>query len=90
MVLKQNPDLKGVPSAYHDLALAFSEKEASQLPPHRPGDCAIEFLPGAVAPRGRVYPLSQPETDAMKAYIDEQPRVLSLLPLLQLPRGFSS
>ncbi|XDV26708.1 hypothetical protein PO909_030346 [Leuciscus waleckii] len=55
-----------------DSAAAFSEKEASQLPPHRPGDCAIDLLPGAVPSRGRVYPLSQPETDAMRSYIDEQ------------------
>ncbi|XDV53693.1 hypothetical protein PO909_022129 [Leuciscus waleckii] len=46
--------------------------QASQPPPHRPGDCAIDLLPGAVPSRGRVYPLSQPETDAMRSYIDEQ------------------
>ena len=64
-------DFQKIPSEYHDLALAFSETEASHLPAHRAGDCAIELLPGAVIPRGRVYPLSQPETEAMKAYIDE-------------------
>ncbi|KAL0202757.1 hypothetical protein M9458_000775, partial [Cirrhinus mrigala] len=43
-----------------------------QLPPHRPGDCAIELTPGAVPPRGRIFPLSQPESEAMEKYIKEE------------------
>uniref|UniRef100_A0A9J7WUR7 Gypsy retrotransposon integrase-like protein 1 n=1 Tax=Cyprinus carpio carpio TaxID=630221 RepID=A0A9J7WUR7_CYPCA len=65
-------NLQEIPAVYHDLAQAFSERDASQLPPHRAGDCAIELLPGTMPPRGRVYPLSQPETEAMNSYIDEQ------------------
>ncbi|KAL0157229.1 hypothetical protein M9458_048475, partial [Cirrhinus mrigala] len=45
---------------------------ATQLPPHRNTDCAIEIMPGATLPRGRVYPLSQPETQSMQQYIDEE------------------
>ncbi|XDV16244.1 hypothetical protein PO909_016041 [Leuciscus waleckii] len=70
--LPKELNLQEIPAAYHDLVLAFSKSEASQLPPHRAGDCAIELLPGAVPPRGPVYPLSQPETEAMESYIEEQ------------------
>ncbi len=33
-------------SDYADLAEAFSKAKATQLPPHRSSDCAIELLPG--------------------------------------------
>lgn len=62
----------GLPSEYHDLTVAFSKTEASQLPPHRPSDCAIDLLPGSSPSRDRVFPLSQPESEAMKAYIEEE------------------
>ncbi len=64
--------ISGLPSAYHDLAVAFSKTKASQLPPHRPSDCAIDLIPGSNTTRGRVFPLSQPESEAMKAYIEEE------------------
>ena len=34
----------GIPSEYADLALAFCKKKATQIPPHRRGDCAINLL----------------------------------------------
>ncbi|CAJ0928188.1 unnamed protein product [Ranitomeya imitator] len=49
----------------------FSKRAADTLPPHRPYDCPIDLLPGAEPPRGRVYPLSLPETEAMSQYIQE-------------------
>lgn len=49
------PDLSNIPEVYHDLAAAFSKTEALSLPPHRPYDCAIELLPGARTPLGRLY-----------------------------------
>ncbi|KAL0147880.1 hypothetical protein M9458_056801, partial [Cirrhinus mrigala] len=61
-----------LPPPYHDLREAFSKEKATQLPPHRPHDCAIELQPGTLPTRGRVYPLSQPETDSMKQYIEEE------------------
>ncbi len=61
-----------LPAEYQDLSEAFSKSRASQLPPHRSSDCAIDLLPGATPTRGRVFPLSQPESEAMKAYIDEE------------------
>lgn len=41
------------------------------LPPHHPYDLAIDLLPGTIPPRGRLYSLSIPETQAMKKYITE-------------------
>ncbi len=61
-----------IPGEYHDLATAFSKTKASQLPPHRSCDCAIDLLPGSQPPKGRVFPLSQPESEAMKTYIEEE------------------
>ncbi|KAL0175452.1 hypothetical protein M9458_027782, partial [Cirrhinus mrigala] len=61
-----------IPTEYHDLLEAFSTVKATELPPHRPGDCAIDLIPGAVPPRGRIFPLSQPESEAMEKYIKEE------------------
>ncbi|XP_053486038.1 uncharacterized protein LOC128610642 [Ictalurus furcatus] len=60
-----------IPPEYHDLHEVFSKERASCLPPHRPYDCAIDLLPGASLPWGRVYPLSQAEQQAMEEYIQE-------------------
>ncbi|KAL0163719.1 hypothetical protein M9458_039472, partial [Cirrhinus mrigala] len=43
----------------------------ASLPPHRPWDCAIDLLPDAKLPKGKVYPLSIPERQVMEAYIEE-------------------
>ncbi|KAL0153009.1 hypothetical protein M9458_051679, partial [Cirrhinus mrigala] len=61
-----------IPLEYQDLLEAFSRAKATQLPPHRPGDCAIDLIPGAVPPKGRIFPLSQPESEAMHKYIQEE------------------
>ncbi|KAL1249495.1 hypothetical protein QQF64_020500 [Cirrhinus molitorella] len=61
-----------LPPEYQDLHLAFSKTKAAHLPPHRPGDCAIDLITGAQPPRGRIFPLSQPESEAMKDYIREE------------------
>ncbi len=39
----------------------FSKQAATRLPSHRPWDSAIDLLPGAKLPKGRVSPLSIPE-----------------------------
>ncbi|KAL0177176.1 hypothetical protein M9458_026070, partial [Cirrhinus mrigala] len=67
-----SPDLAKLPREYWDLAEAFSKTKASQLPPHRSTDCAIDLVPGSHPPKGCIFPLSQPESAAMKAYIDEE------------------
>ncbi len=69
---EQNPDIPGLPTKYADLTEAFSKIKASRLPPHRSSDCSIELLPAATLPRGRIFPLSQPEAESMKAYIEEE------------------
>ncbi len=61
-----------LPVEYHDLIEAFSKTKASQLPPHRSSDCAIDLQPNSHPPKGRVFPLSQPESEAMKSYIEEE------------------
>ncbi|KAI2668864.1 Transposon Tf2-6 polyprotein [Labeo rohita] len=57
-----------IPAEYQDLLEAFSRQGATQLSPHRPGDCAIDLIPGAAPPRGRIFPLSQaPSTSPASA-----------------------
>ncbi|KAL0149332.1 hypothetical protein M9458_055370 [Cirrhinus mrigala] len=67
-----SPNAVKISPEYYNLAEAFSKTKATQLPPHRPSDCATELLPGTTPPKGRIFPLSQPETDSMKAYIEEE------------------
>ncbi len=60
-----------IPSDYVAFQDVFSKQAATKLPPHWPWDCAIDLLPGATLPKGRVYPLSIPERKAMEDYIKE-------------------
>ncbi|XP_075449328.1 uncharacterized protein LOC142490792 [Ascaphus truei] len=59
------------PVCYQEVADIFDKKQAEELPPHQPYDCAVNLLPGAKPLRGRTYPLSEPETKAMRNYISE-------------------
>ncbi len=61
-----------LPTEYNDLVEVFSKTKATQLPPHRTGDCAIDLQPGSQPPKGRIFPLSQPEAESMKSYIEEE------------------
>ncbi|KAL0157329.1 hypothetical protein M9458_048575, partial [Cirrhinus mrigala] len=69
---EEQPKIPGLPAEYYDLSEAFSKVKALQLPPHRANDCAIELIPGSTPPRGRIFPLSQLESEAMKKYIEEE------------------
>ncbi|KAI2645437.1 Transposon Tf2-6 polyprotein [Labeo rohita] len=60
-----------IPKIYSSFQDIFCPKRASQLPPHRPWDCAIDLIPDAPMPRGKIYLLSLPETQAMEEYIQE-------------------
>ncbi|KAL0151693.1 hypothetical protein M9458_052992 [Cirrhinus mrigala] len=60
-----------IPAEYRAYQDDFSKLAATHLPPHRPWDCAIDLLPGAQLPKGRIYPLSIPERQAMENYITE-------------------
>lgn len=62
---------QGFPSVYDDLAAVFSEEECEVLPPHRPTDCAIEFIPGAKLPKPRMYSMTQKELTELRQYIDK-------------------
>ncbi|KAL0152925.1 hypothetical protein M9458_051754, partial [Cirrhinus mrigala] len=59
-----------IPAIYSNFDV-FCPKRASQLPPHRPWDCAIDLVPNASLPKGKIYPLSLPESKAMEEYIRE-------------------
>ncbi|KAK3525024.1 hypothetical protein QTP86_013377 [Hemibagrus guttatus] len=59
-----------MPHAYVDFKEVFSEERAARLPSHQAWDCAIDLLPNASPPRGRVYPLLLPEAKAMEDYIE--------------------
>ncbi len=60
-----------IPHYYQDLSDVFSNEKATQLPPHRPWDCAIDLLPNTQPPKSKVYPLSRNESQAMEEYVDE-------------------
>ncbi|KAI2662149.1 Transposon Tf2-9 polyprotein [Labeo rohita] len=60
-----------IPAIYSHFSDVFCPKRASQLPPHRPWDCAIDLVPDAPLPKGKIYPLSLPESKAMEEYIKE-------------------
>ncbi|KAL0194826.1 hypothetical protein M9458_008398, partial [Cirrhinus mrigala] len=60
-----------IPPEYRAFQDVFCPRRAARLPPHRPWDCAIDLLPDAPVPKGRIYPLSIPENQAMEEYIKE-------------------
>ena len=64
--------LDKVPVEYHDLREVFCKSRATSLPPHRPYDCVIDLKSGTTTPpRGRLFSLSRPETNAMEDYLNE-------------------
>lgn len=63
------PNLFSAPTCYHDLKEVFSKSKATSLSLHRPYDCDIDFIPGSSPPKGWLYSLSSPETQAMREYI---------------------
>lgn len=69
--MEEYPDLSAVPTEYLDLKPVFSKSRATTLPPHRLYDCTVKLLPGTSPPKGRLYSLTAPETEAMNRYIDE-------------------
>ncbi|KAK3527263.1 hypothetical protein QTP86_018630 [Hemibagrus guttatus] len=59
-----------LPRQYTDFQEVFSEERAARLPSHQVWDCAIDLLPNTSPPKGRIYPLSLPESKAMEEYIE--------------------
>ncbi len=68
---QENSEVANLPSEYADLPEAFSKVKASELPPHRSSDCSIELITSSTPPN-RIFPLSQPEAEAMKKYVEEE------------------
>ncbi|KAL0148420.1 hypothetical protein M9458_056230 [Cirrhinus mrigala] len=60
-----------IPPEYAEFQDVFSKTAATQLPPHRRWDCAIDLVPHVTLPKGKVYPLSLPERRAMDEYVAE-------------------
>lgn len=60
-----------IPPQYSDYLDVFSKSSADHLPPHREYDCAINLLPDAKLPKGRLFSLSRNESKAMEEYIEE-------------------
>ncbi len=67
----QEPDLSAIPPEYHDLADVFSEKEAKNLPAHRPYDHKIPLEPGTSPPFGPIYPMSPAELETLRKYCED-------------------
>ncbi len=70
--VRANRPSVNLPLEYADLIEVFSKRKASQLPAHHSVDCAIDLLPGTTPTKGRIFPLSQPESESMKTYIQEE------------------
>ncbi|KAK3533097.1 hypothetical protein QTP70_006768 [Hemibagrus guttatus] len=58
-----------LPHSYADFKEVFCEEGAARLPERQVWDCAIDLLPNTSLPKGRIYPLSLPESKAMEDYI---------------------
>ncbi|KAK3563471.1 hypothetical protein QTP86_030077 [Hemibagrus guttatus] len=70
-VRETSPPTPGhLPQAYTEFREVFCKERAARLPAHQPWDCAIDLLPNASPPRGRVYPVSLPESKTMEEYIE--------------------
>lgn len=47
-----------IPCQYQAFQDVFRKQLATELPPHQPWDSAIDLLPGATLPKGKIYTLS--------------------------------
>src|SRR5947209_1928270 len=78
MTYFEPPDAEGlrkiIPKPYHSFLNLFGEKLAAQLPPHRNFDHAIDLQPGTEVPFGPIYPLSEPQREVLREYLDRMIR----------------
>lgn len=58
-----------LPEEYWPWASVFSEEEISKLPKHTKYDHEINLVPGATAPFGPIYPLSEKELEVLRDYL---------------------
>jgi hypothetical protein len=69
---KHDPSDAEVPVEYHRHQVVFSETAAHRFPPSRPEDHAIKLKPDAPDMiKCKTYPLTKPEMDAAKKFLDE-------------------
>ena len=59
------------PSKYREFSDVFEKWNVDRLPEHRSYDCPIDIHDSACPPFGPMYGLSEPELDALRAYIDK-------------------
>ena len=74
LMVTKSPDDKQlreiVPHHYHKFFHLFGGQIATRLPEHRDYDHAIEITPNAKVPFGPIYPLSEPQKEAVREYLD--------------------
>jgi hypothetical protein len=69
---KRDPKDAKVPVKYQRHKVVFSETAARRFPPSRPKDHAIQLKPDAPDMiKCKTYPLTKPEMDAAKKFLDE-------------------
>src|SRR5205807_9488411 len=61
---------KIIPMEYHDFLHLFCGKLAAELPRKRQFDHAIDIVPGKEVPFGPIYPLSEPQKEVLREYLD--------------------
>jgi hypothetical protein len=66
---EENDNTASLPEDYWPWASVFSEVEIGKLLEHSKYDHEINLLPGAAAPFGPIYPLSEKELEALQDYL---------------------
>ena len=61
----EGTDKLPIPEVYRDFADVFSKAKAGSLMPHHPYDLKIVTPDGVIPPHGRMYSLSETETQAL-------------------------
>ena len=63
-----------LPKEYRKYATVFSKAKSELLPEHRPYDISIDIQADKTVPWGPIYPLSVPELEVLRTYIDDNLR----------------
>src|SRR5205085_12524213 len=61
---------KIIPMDYHDFLHLYDEKLEAELPRKRQFDHAIDIVPGKEVPFGPINPLSEPQKEVLREYLD--------------------
>ena len=60
-----------IPDHLIPFSVIFEKETAKILPENRIYDCPIDLIPGATPPRGKMYNLTVPETEALRIWLDD-------------------